>query len=90
MIACQPHGVLDIGSRCSWGVHMRDLSWSKREKQIAHAAFEQALAREVAVLVAEVRAKADIVTELDDLWELEQFLRDKRHALAQRCKLPRA
>jgi hypothetical protein len=63
---------------------MRDLSWSKREKQIAHAAFEQALAREAAALVAEVRAKAHSIAELDDLWQLEQFLRDKRHALAQR------
>jgi hypothetical protein len=65
-------------------VHMRDLSWSKREKQIAHAAFEQALAREAAALVTEVRAKVHSITELGDLWQLEQFLRDKRHALAQR------
>jgi hypothetical protein len=63
---------------------MRDLSWSKREKQIAHTAFEQALAREATALVAEVRAKAQAITELDDLWQLEQFLRDKRHALEQR------
>lgn len=63
---------------------MRELSWSKREKQIAHSAFEQALAREAAAVVAEVRAKAQAITELDDLWQLEQFLRDKRHALEQR------
>src|SRR6266511_2293736 len=61
----------------------RDRSWSKREKQIAHTAFEQALAREAAALVAEVRAKAQAITELDDLWQLEQFLREKRHALEQ-------
>ena len=63
---------------------MRDLSWSKREKQIAHTAFEQALAREAAALVAEVRAKAQAITELAELWQLEQFLREKRHALEQR------
>lgn len=63
---------------------MRELSWSKREKQIAHTAFEQALAREAAALVTEVRAKAQAITELGDLWQLEQFLRDKRHALEQR------
>ena len=63
---------------------MRDLSWSKREKQIAHTAFEQALAREAAALVAEVRAKAEAITDLDDLWQLEQFLRDKRRALEER------
>jgi len=65
-------------------VHMRELSWSKREKQIAHAAFEQALEREAAALLAEVRAKAQTLTELGDLWQLEQFLRDKRRALEQR------
>ena len=63
---------------------MRDLSWSKREKQLAHAAFEHALAREAAALVFEVRAKAAAITELDDLWQLEQFLRDKRRALEER------
>jgi hypothetical protein len=60
---------------------MLNMSWSKREKQTAHTAFEQALAREAAALVAEVRAKAQASTELDDLWQLEQFLRDTRHAL---------
>src|SRR4029453_11075817 len=65
-------------------VHMRELSWSKREKQIAHAAFEQALEREAAALLAEVRAKAQILTELGDLWQLEQFLRDNRRAFEQR------
>jgi hypothetical protein len=65
-------------------IDMRDLSWSKREKQIAHAAFEQALAREAAALVTEVRAKVHGITELDDLWQLEHFLRDKRRAMEQR------
>jgi hypothetical protein len=65
-------------------VQMRELSWSKREKQIAHAAFEQALEREAAVLLAEVRTKAQTLTEVADLWQLEQFLRDKRRAFEQR------
>ena len=63
---------------------MRDLSWSKREKQMAHAACEHALAREAAAVVDEVRAKAQTIIELGDLWQLEQFLRDKRRALEQR------
>jgi hypothetical protein len=63
---------------------MRDLSWSKREKQIAHTAFEQALEREAAALVAEVRAKAAAISDLDDLWQLEQFLRNKRRDLEER------
>jgi hypothetical protein len=65
-------------------VQMHELSWSKREKQIAHAAFEQALEREAAALLAEVRTKAQTLTEVADLWQLEQFLRDKRRAFEQR------
>ncbi len=63
---------------------MRDLLWSKREKQLARAAFEQALAREAAALVAAVRTKAQAITELDDLWQLEHFLREQRRALEAR------
>ena len=63
---------------------MRELSWSKHEKQIAHTAFEQALAREAAALITEVQTKSQAIIELDDLWQLEQFLREKRHALEQR------
>jgi Photoprotection regulator fluorescence recovery protein len=63
---------------------MPDLSWSKREKQVAHAAFEHALVREAAALVDEVRTKAQAISELADLWRLEQFLRDKRRGLEQR------
>src|SRR5262245_19156730 len=63
---------------------MRDLSWSKRQKQIAHAAFEQALTREAAALVEQVRAKAQAITKLDDLWQLEQFLHSKRRTLEER------
>jgi hypothetical protein len=65
-------------------VHMHDLSWSKREKQVARAAFEHALKREAAALLDEVRAKARAIAELDDLWQLEEFLRDKRRAMERR------
>jgi hypothetical protein len=63
---------------------MHDLSWSKREKQLARAAFEHALARDAAALVDEVRTKAQAITELDDLWQLEHFLRNQRRALEER------
>jgi hypothetical protein len=63
---------------------MHDLSWSKREKQHARATFEQALAREAAALIDAVRAKAQGISELSDLWELEDFLRDQRRALEER------
>jgi len=63
---------------------MHELLWSKREKQIARAAFEKALEREAAALVALVRVKALEITELDDIWRLEELLREKRRELERR------
>jgi hypothetical protein len=63
---------------------MHDLPWSKREKQIARTAFEQALEREAAAFIKLVRARALEVTELSDVWDLEQMLRDKRRELDAR------
>jgi hypothetical protein len=63
---------------------MHDLSWSKREKQIAHAAFERALARESAALLAEIKERALALTQLDDVWKLEHFIKQKRQAVAER------
>lgn len=63
---------------------MHNLAWPRHEKQVARAAFEQALAREAAALVDVVRVRAQEVTELHDLWQLEQFLRDKRRELEER------
>ncbi len=58
---------------------MSDLSWSNAEKEIAQTAFEKAYGREIAVLIQEVRAQAACLSELDDLWQLHDFLSAKRH-----------
>ncbi|MFZ4640675.1 MAG: hypothetical protein ACOYMP_09785 [Nodosilinea sp.] len=58
---------------------MSDLSWSNAEKEIAQTAFEKAYGREIAVLIQEVRAQAACLSELDDLWQLHDFLSTKRH-----------
>ncbi len=63
---------------------MHDLTWSKREQAIARAAFEQAFAREAAAVVDLVRAQAQDITDLSDVWRLEQLLREKRRALEAR------
>jgi hypothetical protein len=63
---------------------MHDLTWSKREKQIARAAFDQALARESAALIELVRAKAQEIKDLDDVWRLEKLLGEQGRALERR------
>ena len=63
---------------------MRDLQWSKGEKQIAQRAFRQALAREADEIVQRVRRQAAAITELEDAWRLEDYLREVRKELAQK------
>lgn len=63
---------------------MQHLTWSKHEKQVARAAFERALARESAALIEQVQAQAQQIANLDDLWQLEDLLRDKRRELEAR------
>jgi len=58
---------------------MSDISWSDAEKEIARTAFEKAYGREIAVLIQEVRAQATSLSELEDLWNLHDFLSARRH-----------
>lgn len=60
---------------------MSDIEWSKLEKTIAQAAFEQAHTREMNALVQEVRERASAITNLDDVWQLNDFLSARRHEI---------
>ena len=53
---------------------MKDLKWSKTEKQIAKNAFEKAYERECADLAKTIRLKAEEITESADIWRLRDFL----------------
>jgi hypothetical protein len=57
---------------------MATAEWSKSEKTIARRAFDVAYEREGAGLVDEVRRMADRIASLDDVWEIQDFLRNKR------------
>ncbi len=58
---------------------MMDSTWSSTEEVIALAAFEKAFERERNALLAEVRERARVIVELDDLWRLHDFLSARRH-----------
>ncbi len=62
-------------------MQVTEVEWSKREKQIAQAAFERAFEREVRALMREVSERAQALDELDDMWHLHDFLSAKRHEL---------
>ena len=60
---------------------MNDLKWSESEKKLARRVFEAALQRELAEIMAEFKAKAERVTSPDDMWALQDYLRDKQRQI---------
>lgn len=57
---------------------MDTLSWSKNEKQIAKQAFDQAYKRECDALIQQTREEFNKLLEPNMLWELNDFLTNKR------------
>ena len=57
---------------------MHDMKWSESEKKLARRVFEGALAAELAETIADFKARAAAVKAPDDMWEIEERLRNKR------------
>ncbi|MEB3160764.1 MAG: hypothetical protein VKL20_04830 [Synechocystis sp.] len=55
--------------------------WTESETQLAHTLLKKAYEREVKHLLAEVQAQASDITQVDELWELHDFLSAKRHEI---------
>jgi TPP-dependent pyruvate/acetoin dehydrogenase alpha subunit len=62
-------------------MQVSETEWSTAEKQIAHDAFEKAYQRETSTLIEVVRQRASGISELDDMWQLHDFLSARRHEL---------
>ena len=52
--------------------------WSKSEKAIARAAFDAALKRELQEVMQEAKQMANQINEPADLWDLENYLTQRR------------
>ncbi|WP_211256223.1 hypothetical protein [Edaphobacter aggregans] len=63
------------------GTAMRDLKWSPTEKTIARKAFDRALGRELEAVILEAKSKAANIQEPSGLWELEQYLTQRRQEI---------
>jgi Photoprotection regulator fluorescence recovery protein len=63
------------------GTAMREMKWSRTEKVIARKAFDLALGRELQSVILEARSKAAKIQEPSDLWELEQYLAQRRQEI---------
>jgi Photoprotection regulator fluorescence recovery protein len=58
-----------------------ETDWSELEKQVAEKAFHTAYKRETTALINEIREKVSLVTEIEDVWQLHDFLSAKRHEI---------
>lgn len=57
----------------------KDPQWSETEKQIAREALSKAYTRETEALVAEISQKASKITQINDIWSLNDYLNAKRY-----------
>ncbi|MEO0947919.1 MAG: hypothetical protein AAFY11_07210 [Cyanobacteria bacterium J06641_5] len=55
------------------------VGWTEAEKVVARVAFEKAYERETQALVEEVRTKAGKIADLDEVWQLHDYLSARRH-----------
>ncbi len=58
-----------------------NLSWSQTEHNIAKSAFDKAYERETNFILQAVRKEASKITELQDLWQMNDYLSARRHDL---------
>jgi Photoprotection regulator fluorescence recovery protein len=63
------------------GTAMHSLKWSPSEKVIARKAFSVALEREFQALILEAKGKAARIEEPSGLWDLEQYLTERRREI---------
>jgi Photoprotection regulator fluorescence recovery protein len=63
------------------GSAMRDMKWSPTEKSVARKAFDLALGRELQSVILEAKSKAAKIQEPSGLWELEQYLTQRRQEI---------
>ncbi len=53
--------------------------WSETEKEIAHEALNKAYTRETRALIAEISQKASQISEINDIWALNDYLNARRY-----------
>ncbi|MGK7944442.1 MAG: hypothetical protein AB4058_08225 [Microcystaceae cyanobacterium] len=60
---------------------MSDIPWSDSEKQAAHNVFKKAYEREIQSIMEDVKQKMAQITNVEELWQLHDFLSAKRHEI---------
>jgi hypothetical protein len=62
-------------------MQVSEAEWTDIEKNIAKTAFDQAYKREIEALLKQVQQEVDSLQELNDLWQLHDFLSARRHEI---------
>ena len=60
---------------------MHDLDWSASEKKIARRAYDAALEKALAKIMAEFKARANAAATPSDMWAVEKYLHEQRWEL---------
>lgn len=58
-----------------------DLHWTEAEKKQARRSYEAARLRELDETVADFQRRAAAVKDIDEVWAIEAYLRQRRHEL---------
>lgn len=58
--------------------NFREMKWTPSEKAAARQAFDRALQREFEAVIQETKGRAAAIRQGDDLWHLEDYLREQR------------
>lgn len=62
-------------------MQVSEVTWSQAEDEVAKAAFKRAYERETNALIQEVNEQAGMITELNQVWRLHDFLSARRHEI---------
>jgi hypothetical protein len=60
---------------------MSNIKWSKKEKAVARQAFSNAYKKECKELARRVREMSNTVNTPEDIWQLHDFLKEKRREI---------
>ncbi|PZO17894.1 MAG: hypothetical protein DCF25_10615 [Leptolyngbya foveolarum] len=58
-----------------------EVQWSPEEKKIAQAALEGARDREIEAVIKSIRENAGLISQIEDVWQLHDYLSAKRHEI---------
>ena len=59
-------------------MNLREMKWSKTEKETARRAFERAYRNECAAIAAKIREMVSTASEPEDLWRIHDLLTNER------------